>query len=336
MNKKKLARVIITWLVTAIMLFVFLADIGANLYQNHLVSKVEIVAHDFENPLGDDKIHFLNTGNSDCIILESNGHFALIDSGEGDNNPRRKTEYKGFSKEVLGYINNVCTSTEGNIHLDFILATHIHYDHTGNFEEIIDSKNIFIDKAYIREYDGKFASDRDSELWGNRKTYEKIICALNDKNIPIVSNLPQEVFAFGDFEIQFINTQPSEAYKREGENANSVGVVVEKNGKKAFLAADITSGGGFDVSFSNKIGDVDLLKIGHHGYFGSSGQAFLKAIKPKIAICTNYAGKIYPNVKWNLTVVAKVPIFYTPHRNGIIATFTDDGDIMLTDRLREN
>ena len=60
---------------------------------------------------------------------------------------------------------------------------------------------------------------------------------------------------------------------------------------------------------------------------------FLKVLKPEIAICTNQIGKIYPNVKWNLTMVAKVPVFSTAHRNGIIATFTDENEIELTQNI---
>ena len=62
-------------------------------------------------------------------------------------------------------------------------------------------------------------------------------------------------------------------------------------------------------------------------------KSFLKKLKPKIAIVTNYLGKIYPNVKWNLTVVAKVPIYSCVNRNGIIAAFTDDGRIVLTENI---
>lgn len=35
-------------------------------------------------------IHFLNTGSSDCIIVESNGHFAMIDAGEDSDYPANK------------------------------------------------------------------------------------------------------------------------------------------------------------------------------------------------------------------------------------------------------
>ncbi|MBR6780708.1 MAG: hypothetical protein IKM24_06800, partial [Clostridia bacterium] len=90
---------------------------------------------------------------------------------------------------------------------------------------------------------------------------------------------------------------------------------------------------GLEDLLMDKIGDVDLLKIGHHGYFGSSSMSFLKALQPEIAVVTNTLGKIYPNVKWNLTMTAKVPIYATVNRNGIIASVTDSGNVVLTENI---
>lgn len=332
-DKKKLGRVIATWVVTVVMVSVFLLDIVVVFLSNKYVSQVNIENHNFKSVSEDDKIHFLDTANSDCILIESNGHFALVDSGEGNENPRRKTEYKGYLEEVLSYIKKVATKDDGKVYLDFIVATHMHYDHSGNFEQIIKDESIIIEKAFIKEYDGSLASEMDSEVWGNKETYQKIINALNTKGIEIISDIPAEEFSFYDFTLRYINTTTPTQYKGAGENANSIGIVVSKGTKKAFLAADFTNDQGFEMNFSDDIGDIDLLKIGHHGYYGSSSQGFLKVLKPEIAICTNYIGKIYPNVKWNLTMVAKVPVFSTAHRDGIIATFTDNNEILLTQNI---
>ena len=89
-DKKKLARVIATWVVTTVMISVFILDIAVVAIGNKYVNSIPIEKETFDNKNGDDKIHFLNTANSDCIILESNGKFALIDSGEGNNNPNTK------------------------------------------------------------------------------------------------------------------------------------------------------------------------------------------------------------------------------------------------------
>ncbi len=332
-DKKKLARVIATWVVTVVMLSVFILDIIVVALANKYVNQTPITDETFDYRTGDDRIHFLNTANSDCIIIESNGKFALIDSGEGNENPRRKTEYKGYRDEVISYIKKVASDETGKVQFDFILGTHMHYDHAGNFEAIFKDKNIFAEKAYFKEFNDNVATEMEIGAWGNKATYEKILKALEDKNIPVISDLPDTEFSFGDFTLRFINTVTPEEVYSKGENASSVGVIVKKGDKTAFLAADFTNDSGLEKLYGDDIGDVDLLKIGHHGYYGSSSKSFLKTLKPELTIVTNHLGKIYPNVKWNLTMVAKAPTFSTSHRNGIIATFTDSNQILLTQNI---
>lgn len=329
-DKKKLARVIATWVVTTVMLSVFILDIIVVALGNKYVNETPISKETFDYKNGDDRIHFLNTANSDCIILESNGKFALIDSGEGNENPRRKTEYKGYRDEVISYIKKVASDENGYVKFEFVLGTHIHYDHAGNFEPVFKDEKITAKKAYFKEFNENVATEMEKGDWGNKATYEKIIKVLESKSIPVIDDLPDNEFIFGDFTLRFINTETPEAVYGKGENASSVGVIVKKGEKTAFLAADFTNDSGLEDIYADDIGDVDLLKIGHHGYYGSSSISFLKVLKPEITIVTNYIGKIYPNVKWNLTMVAKAPTFSTAHRNGIIATFTDKNEIKLT------
>lgn len=334
-DKKKLARVIATWVITVVMLSVFILDIIAVALGNKYVNEISVTDETFDYKNGDDRIHFLNTANSDCIIIESNGKFALIDSGEGNENPRRKTEYKGYRDEVINYIKKVAGDENGNVNFEFVLGTHMHYDHSGNFEAIFNDGQISANTAYFKEFNEKVATELETYDWGNRETYEKILAVLEDKKIPVINDLPDTEFTFGDFTIRFINTETPEELYGNGENASSVGVIVKKGGKSAFLAADFTKDSGLEQVYADDIGDIDLLKIGHHGYYGSSSMDFLKKLKPEIAIVTNHLGKIYPNVKWNLTMVAKVPVFSTAHRNGIIASFTDKNEIILTQNTME-
>ena len=331
-DKKKLARVIATWVVTTVMLSVFIIDICVVALGNKYTNALEITDTSSTVSYGDDKIHFLNTANSDCILIESNGMFALVDSGEGSNNPRRKTEYRHFSKEVIEYIEKTAINTKGKVELEFILGTHMHYDHSGNFVDIIN-RDITINKAYFKEFNDLVATETERTDWGNKQLYLDILSACKEKNIPVIADLPTEEFTFGDFTLKFLNTRTPEELYGNGENASSVGIIVKKGTKKAFLSADFTNTSGLEDYYVNDIGDVDLLKMGHHGYYGSSSADFIRQIKPEIAIVTNYPGKIYPNVKWNLTVIAKAPILSTAHRNGIIATFTDDGRIALTQNI---
>lgn len=323
-DKKKLARVIATWLITGIMVSVFVLDIITVILANKYVSQTNVEQFSYKKSSSADRIYFLNTANSDCILIESNGKFALVDSGEGNKNPRRKTEYKGYRDEVLSYIKKLAGDENGNVFLDFIVVTHLHYDHAGNFAEIINDKDIKIGKAFIKKYTTESFTETESEGWGNFTIYKDIMKALKGNKIEIVHNIPEKSFIFGDFEITFINCQQPVPDAPGGDNTNSIGVKLKKGNKSAFLAADITNSAGLEEKYANEIGDIDLLKIGHHGYYGSSSAKFLKTVKPEITICTNYIGKIYPNVKWNLTMVAKAAIFSTEHCNGIVADFKND------------
>ena len=332
-DKKKLARVIATWVVTSVMLSVFILDIIVVALGNKYINEITVANETFSYENGNDRIHFLNTANSDCIILESNGKFALIDSGEGNENPRRKTEYKGYRDEVISYIKKIASDNNGYVNFEFVLGTHIHYDHAGNFEAIFKDGKISAKKAYFKPFNENVATEMETGDWGNKATYEKIIKTLEAKQIPVINDLPDTEFTFGDFTLRFLNTVTPEELYEKGENASSVGVIVKKGEKTAFLGADFTNDSGLEQIYASDIGDVDLLKIGHHGYYGSSSKDFLKVLKPEITIVTNYIGKIYPNVKWNLTMVAKAPTFSTAHRSGIIATFTDNNQITLTQNI---
>ncbi len=330
--KKNKAKKIATWIIVPLMAAIFILDIATVVIGNNYCRRYTFTEERFDYSYGDDRIHFLNTANSDSILLESNGMFALIDAGEGDNNPRRKTEYKGYESEVVEYIKKVC-KTENGIYLDFILGTHCHYDHIGSFESLISDPDISIGKAYFKEFNPETAKEYEVERWKIGETYNEIIDALNRRSIPAISDLSEDPFVFGDFTLQFYNTVTPESLAGKGENASSIGVKVTKGGKTAFLAADITKSSGLEELLAEKIGDVDVLKIGHHGYFGSSSSDFLEKLSPEVAIVTNQLGKVYPNVKWNLTMKAKVPFYATYENNGIIATFADDGEIKFTNDI---
>ena len=329
--KKRDAKKIATWIIVPLMLAIFLLDIATVVIGNAYARRYNFTRETFTLKTGDDRIHFLNVGNSDAILLESNGMFALIDAGEGNNNPRRKTDYKGYEQEVLSYLKSVA-SDNGKVKLEFILGTHSHYDHIGSFETVISNDAIQIETAYFKQFDPEIAKDYETESWKINETYNAVISALNAKNVDVITSIPDQM-VFGDFNLEFYNTETPAELVGEGENAASIGIKVTKGSKSAFLAADFTKSCGLEQIYGDEIGDIDLLKAGHHGYYGSSSASYLKKLNPEIIIVTNQLGKVYPNVKWNFTMVAKAPFYATYDHNGIIATFTDNDEILLTDNI---
>ena len=239
---------------------IFILDIATVVIGNKYAREHYPVKESFSYEYGDDRIHFLNTANSDAIIIESNGRFAMIDAGEGNNNPRRKTDYKGFETEVINYIKKVCINDKGEVYLDFILGSHCHYDHIGCYHAIITDTEVGIGKAYFKKFNAETAKDYEVEKWKIDEVYNEIINDLNNRNIEVSYYIPEKI-SFGDFTLEFFNTVTPSELNGEGENASSIGIKVIKGDKTAFLAADITKSCGLEPLLGDKIGDIHSKMI---------------------------------------------------------------------------
>ncbi len=335
MTREKLAKKIATWIIMTIMLSGFALDIFSVVMCNKYQSKYDLSEAQFTFDGTADRIHFLNTRNSDAILIESNGKFALIDSGEGNHNPRRTVSYSGSEEAVIEYLKKAAGDKDGKVTLEFALATHNHYDHTGCFEAIANNSDIHVKTFYIKPVNREIAHDYECNDWGIEQTYEATVTAFLSSGTDVTSDIPSEPFKFGDFTLTFYNTAlDDERLHNESENAESVGLLIEKGEKSAFLASDITRTTGLEKILITELRKVDLLKVGHHGYYGSTSWAFARKLDPEIAIVTNELGKIYPDVKWTLTTVSHSAIFGTFNENGIIAEFTDDGEIKLSNHAQ--
>lgn len=93
------------------------------------------------------KIHFISlhrpdTGEfktSDAILLESNGKYALIDTG-----------YSATRNNLYSYLMQFATN--GVLKLEFVLITHNHTDHIGALTYLLQKDNIKIKTLYINKY----------------------------------------------------------------------------------------------------------------------------------------------------------------------------------------
>lgn len=256
---------------------------------------------------GEVRIHVLPFSYNDAIIIECDGHFGVVDSGEDDDYPdgsdpryppRDSTIIGGgHEDEVIAYMRKIGVTQDN---LDFYIGTHSHSDHIGSAPDIIEA---FHPKAiYLSVYDDSLITD-EARLWDNQFVYDKFLDAAkwaqdaygarfiqhldssyagaddSDKGSP--------VFMLGDAKIEILNYD--ETYlqtKVPDANYFSYGVkITAANGRTAFLAGDInnyTDGDGNGVGDEDRlkdvVGPVDLLKLGHHGAAGSNSSDYLRAI----------------------------------------------------------
>jgi len=332
------AKKIATVIVVGGMLFIFLFDIAVNLLIKKQEARYPLQAESFDF-VGDggDRIHFLNTGNSDCILLESDGQFALIDSGWGSDNPISASKRPGYEPRVLEYLGRVAADETGAVTLAFILPTHYHYDHAGGFPGIFADPAIQVEQVYLHPLLPKQRSfERNWDIPGIRQSLEK---AAIMRGFSIAETLPDKPFQLGAMTVQFFNTGSDETLRLRGENDNSVVTLVNAKGQFALLTGDITANSGLEKQIAKQVSaaiggaPLDLLKIPHHGYSMSTSAGFLAVLKPKAAVVTNDLGRIYPNVKWNLALVSKTATISSVYENGVIAHFGANGKFYLTASL---
>lgn len=281
-----------------------------------LKSKYDFV--DYNDQQSSDKLHFLDTKGSDAILIESQGRFGLVDCAEDSDNPRgfKGLELEGFEQKVVDYVKSVA-AVDGKVTLDFVIGTHAHSDHIGGFDTLINDPDITVKTAYLKRYYESRIRDYELEKWDNKENYDNMIKAINDNGVTLVQDLVNLSFNLGNYTVTIFNGQEADPNKKVGENENSLGVLVDNGINRAFLAGDINNIDGDEDAIAPLVGEVTILKLGHHGYPKSSTTNFLKKLNPEISIITNIYRCWYP-IFMDLTFKCKSSIYTTGEMKGII------------------
>ena len=248
------------------------------------------------------RIHFINLkskSGSDAILLESRGHFALIDMGEDydfpdGSNPRYPDRWgitmdndQVLEDRLFRHLKQV-----GVEKLDFILGTHVHSDHIGSADEVL--KHYPVDRFYLKRY----ADERITtkwRLWDNLYNYDNAVKTATERGVKLIQDISDKDshFTLGDMDIQLYNYKNE--YDSNGnlkrvfdDNSNSIVAVVKVAGKRIYLGGDLDNAEGAEDKLGPVIGKVDMMKWNHHYDANISNTVnFINNLLPSIVVQTS-------------------------------------------------
>lgn len=197
------------------------------------------------------KVHFIDVGQADACLIESNNHFMMIDAGNNDD-----------ADLLLNYLNSKNVKT-----LDYMIGTHPHEDHIGSMDSIIDNFNI--EKIYM------------PRIMNTTQTFEDVLNSIESKNLKITEPIAGNEFYFNGLTVKII--APIKQYDSDINNNSIVLKIID--GDISFLfTGDIEDTAENDIIESGENISADVLKVAHHGSDSSSTENFIESVSPKYAV----------------------------------------------------
>lgn len=194
------------------------------------------------------QVHFINTGNSDSILIIQGNVSILIDAGDNDD--------EGL---VTNYIRNQGIDT-----LNYVISTHPDADHCGGLDAVVQSIGV----------ENLFVANGSADT----KTYQSFISAAINKGL-------QPSVPLDGAKYPLTETSSMTIYNTNGgsdSNECSLVILYENGTDKLLFMGD--AGISTEQEISGSLVDVDLVKIGHHGSDGSTGESFLNQVNPEYAV----------------------------------------------------
>ena len=300
MKKKKTTSVSIFTIILVLITFIystFTEEINTSfgLPSNQTITNTK-ANNTLSNKTDNVQVSFLDVGQADSILINSNNEYMLIDAGNNSDGPL-----------LVKYF-----QTLGIKEFKYIVGTHPHEDHIGGLDDIINSFNI--DKIYL------------PDAITTTKTFEEVLDAIDNKNQTYTVPQIDSTFNLGNakFKVIYTGTDTSDL--------NNTSIVLKMTFKNiSFLfTGDTTSKN--EQKILNKDIQSTVLKVGHHGSKYSTSNSFLNKVNPKYAVIEVGTNNIYkhPSLETLTKLKKRNIITYRTDESGSIIAETDGNNINFT------
>lgn len=195
------------------------------------------------------KIHFMNVGQADCAMIEHDGRYAFVDVGKSSKGTYYTTIRQHEPESA-----------------EWVLSSHQDTDHIGNVVYLM--QGCAVSKYY------------DNGVGTNTLTYREVMEKVASDNMEyVILREGNTINTWNDVKITAVAVNSSGG---KDLNDDSIVLRLEYDGVVVGFAGDISED--VDADVGKKLGDVDILKVAHHGAETSSSDDFLSYVKPELSI----------------------------------------------------
>ena len=250
----------------------------------------------------DDKelaVSYIDVGQGDATLISKGDFHMLIDAGK---NERGTTVVEYLKKEKVDKLN-------------VLVGTHPDSDHIGGLDDVLE--NIPVDTVYL------------PEAKKETKTYQQVEEALaKTGKTAQMPEIGKNYTYDGNVMVRFLS--PLTYYKDANDNSLVVQLAYGKN--RFLFMGDAEEEAEQDMLKQQYDLECDVLKVGHHGSYTATGNAFLRESNPTYAVISCGAGNSYghPHAEVLAKLEAEDVQVYRTDTMGTIVAVSDGNNVHLS------
>ena len=217
-----------------------------------------------DNIVSQTKVHFIDVGQGDCVLLEQSGEFALIDTGD-----------RYAAEDIVDYL-----SAQGVETLKYLMLSHPHADHIGSAKVIMETFDV----------ETLVFPKLTPDVVPTTSTFKSVLEAIKvlEINVEVVEN---KIYPLGSGEIEILSTGAKDP-KDNVNDASFVAMFTVEN------FSYLTTGDAeeqVEIELLEMGHDLksDLYKMAHHGSKTSNTEELLTEVMPTFAVVSSAEGNSF-------------------------------------------
>jgi len=243
------------------------------------------------------RVEILDVGQGNAVLLESQGHYVLIDGGD------RET-----SSFVVSYLKDQGIDT-----FDYIVVSHFDSDHLAGVIGVLHQFGV--NQILTPDYEG------DTKLY---QSFQEVV---EQNQVMEIHPTQEEVYSFGTAEMEILGPV---YYGHSDENEDSICIRVTNGANSFLICGDIGEDTETELVHTGVDVSAEVYLLNHHGSNTSNTQEFIDLVQPSYAVISCGEENSYGHPGTETMERIKnlgIPVYRTD-RQGIIRVESDGAQLL--------